>query len=311
MGEKLRFDGRVAIVTGAGRGMGEAHALLLAERGARVVVNDLGGASDGGGGSEKPAELVASKIAAGGGIAVASVTDVATESGAERLIATALDAFGRVDIVVNNAGIMNLAPIADLTADRFDQTMRVNAYGPFYVTRAAWPHLAASGAGRVVMVSSGAGIYGMADRTHYAASKAALIGMTRVLSLEGHQAGIKVNALIPSALTRMTTAATRARLERELASLGGAGAAHSPGKVSPVVGWLAHEKCDITGEIIEAADGYVSRVFIGATPGYHADDLTIETIAAGAQAMMDTKGFVIPADVQDRGRLRNAAQGEN
>jgi NAD(P)-dependent dehydrogenase (short-subunit alcohol dehydrogenase family) len=303
---ELRFDGRVALVTGAGRGMGRSHARLLARRGAKVVVNDLGERSTSTA-SAGPATDVAAEIQRDGGVAVACHADISTEQGARDLVATAIERFGSVDIVVNNAGTMELAPIVELSAELFDRTMRINAYGPFYLTRAAWPSFLRQGRGRVVMISSAAGAFGMAERAHYAASKAALLGMTRALALEGRDAGIAVNAVLPTAFTRMTSAATRARMKRATPTLD-IESANSPEQVSPVVVWLSHDSCELNGEVLEAGAGTVAKVFAGVTVGYRSPDaLTVETVAEQIETIRDEHGYTVPSDVTERARQRTAA----
>ena len=294
MSEQVRFDGRVAVVTGAGRGMGRSHALLLAKRGASVVVNDLGATTDGDGSSSQPAAEVVAEIQAAGGNARATFDDIATEEGAQFAVDAALESFGRVDIIVNNAGIFRLTGFGEMTAERFERTMRVNAYGPFYVTKAAWPHLVEQSYGRVVNISSAAGLFGFPGRVHYGTAKAAVIGLTRTLAAEGFEHGIRVNAVAPGALTRMTSdpAAARKRMADAVGLRN-----DSPGldellqrsveHVSPMVAWLAHERCTVNGEIFEATWARASRWFIGSTRGYTNPAPTIEDIRDHFTEIMD------------------------
>jgi NAD(P)-dependent dehydrogenase (short-subunit alcohol dehydrogenase family) len=287
--ELLRFDGRVAIVTGGGRGMGRAHARLLAARGASVVVNDLPA-------DDSPASHVVEEIVDEGGTAVESTADISTAGGGSALVECAVEAFGRIDIVVNNAGVIRLSRFEDLTTAAFDQTMKVNAYGPFYVTHAAWPHLLAQGYGRVVMVSSSAALFGLPDRVDYGGSKAAMVGMTRSLASEAEGAGIQVNALFPTAITRLSSPPVRERVakrlglsaaEEDLAAL----MDRSTALVSPMVAWLAHEECTSNGEIFEAGGGHVGRVVITSAEGYENSDVTVEDVRDHLPEILATGDF--------------------
>ena len=197
-----RFDGRVAVVTGAGRGIGRAHALLLADRGASVVVNDLGGSMDGVGEDPGPAAAVAAEIVAAGGAAIADSSDVATTAGSQALVEAAVERFGRVDIVVNNAGIIRWAGFPEADLDNLERHLAVHVAGSFNTTRAAWPHMVEQGYGRVVMTTS-AGLFGLPDNLSYATAKGAVIGLTRSLTTAGAAHGIKINLIAPAAMTRM------------------------------------------------------------------------------------------------------------
>ena len=200
----LGFDGKVAIITGAGGGLGRQHALLLASRGAQIVVNDLGGGVDGTGGSEGPAHTVGEEIEAVGGIAVADTHSVASPEGGAAIVKTALDAFGRVDIVINNAGILRDKTFHNMDAELLDPVIDVHLKGAFNVTRPAWVTMREQGYGRVVSTSSAAGIFGNFGQTNYGAAKMGLVGFTRVLAVEGAKYNIKANVIAPLALTRMT-----------------------------------------------------------------------------------------------------------
>lgn len=293
-----RLDGRVAIVTGAARGMGRSHAKLLASLGACVVVNDLATAQ------EDSADSVVAEIVAAGGSAASNSDDISKPQGASRLVAEAVETFGRLDIVVNNAGVLDLVAFADTTDDSMDRTMRVNAFGPFYVTRAAWPYLCKSGSARVIMVSSSAGPFGWPDRAAYSLSKAGVIGLARALAVEGAPYGIHVNTLVPSALTRMSSPATLAALERAGSFPNGetdleALRDRSAGQVSPAVAWLSHGDCSLNGEIIFAARGRVARIVIGLCPGVTAENLNADMLFALESQIMDTEGM----SLADQGKL--------
>jgi NAD(P)-dependent dehydrogenase (short-subunit alcohol dehydrogenase family) len=280
----IGFEGRVAIVTGAGGGLGREHALLLASRGAQVVVNDLGGAVDGTGASTGPAQKVAEEIEALGGVAVADTNSVATPEGGEAMVKTALEAFGRVDIVINNAGILRDKSFSNMAPEFWDPVIEVHLRGAMCVTRAAWPHLRDQAYGRVVSTSSAAGLFGNFGQANYGAAKMGLVGFTKVLAQEGAKYNIKVNAIAPVARTRMT---------EDL--LGPLADKLDPALVSPVVAWLVHEDCPVTGEIYSVGGGRAARIFLGVTPGFFKRDLSVEDVRDHFDEIRAEDGYVVPA----------------
>jgi NAD(P)-dependent dehydrogenase (short-subunit alcohol dehydrogenase family) len=288
MTDALGFDGKVAIITGAGGGLGREHALLMASRGALVVVNDLGGAIDGTGSDKGAAERVVDEIKAAGGDAVADTNSVATPEGGAAIVQTALDAFGRVDIVVNNAGILRDKAFHNMTPDLWGPVLDVHLSGAYHVTSAAWPHMREQSYGRVVNTASGAGIFGNFGQANYGAAKMGLVGFTRVLAVEGASKNIKVNVIAPVARTRMTE-----DLLGPLADKVG------PQYVSPLVTYLAHESCEPTGRIFSVAGGRVAEVFIGEGPGYTDPDLSPESIAANWDTITDRGTFDVPTQMGD------------
>jgi 3-hydroxyacyl-CoA dehydrogenase/3a,7a,12a-trihydroxy-5b-cholest-24-enoyl-CoA hydratase len=247
MASEVRYDGKVAIITGAGNGLGRSHALLLASRGARVVVNDLGGDTRGGGKSSAAADAVVEQIRAAGGEAVANYDSV--EDGA-KIVQTAIDAFGRVDIVINNAGILRDVTFAKMTDDDWSIIQRVHMLGAFRVTHAAWPYMRDQGYGRIIMTASAAGIYGNFGQANYAAAKLGLVGFASTLALEGKKRGVHVNTIAPIAGSRMTESV----MPKELID------ALKPELVSPLVAWLCHESCDETGGLFELGGGFYSKL---------------------------------------------------
>ena len=296
--DKLRFDGLTAVVTGAGGNpsLGRAHALLLAERGANVVVNDIGRLPAALGYSgDASAEAVVEEIRARGGKAVADTHSVAEEAGARAIIETALDAFGGIDILINNAGICRVVSFEEMTAADFRQTIEINLMGTVQTCRAAWPHMKAKGYGRIVNISSGS-MAGFPWQTAYAASKAGVFSFTRSLAAEGADHGIKANSIIPGALTRMVFAA-----QEETSPLIKHQREHMPPElVSPAVAFLAHRDCPLTGECIESMGGHVSRLYLARTPGFSASDMTIETLVARwEEALAGTDPGVFRHDASD------------
>ncbi|MEE8524397.1 MAG: SDR family NAD(P)-dependent oxidoreductase [Thermoanaerobaculia bacterium] len=245
----IRFDDRVAVVTGAGQGLGRSHALFLARRGAKVVVNDVGGAVDGAGNDTAPAEAVVEDIRAGGGEAVASFESVAERGTATAIVRRAVDVFGKVDILVNNAGILRDASFHEMSFDDFEEVLRVHLLGSFYVTRAAFPVMRDHGYGRIVMTSSAAGLYGNPGQANYAAAKLAVVGLMNALKVEGRKSNVLVNTISPVADTRMG-AGVFPDYFKELVR---------PELVSAAVAYLCSEECTASGDVITAAAGYFAK----------------------------------------------------
>jgi NAD(P)-dependent dehydrogenase (short-subunit alcohol dehydrogenase family) len=286
---EYRFEGRVAVVTGAGRGIGRAYARLLAERGANVVVNDLGASTGGSGADTTPATAAVDEIVAAAGTAVADTHDVSTPDGASALVDTAIERFGRIDVLVNNAGIIRWAGMPEVDADNLARHLDVHVGGSFNTVRAAWPHLVDQGYGRIVNTTS-AGLFGLSNNTSYATAKGAVIGLTRSLATAGTAHGITANCVAPGAMTRMAGQASDETDTRM-----------SPELVAPMVALLAHEECPVNGEIYAAGFGRFARIFIGMAPGYvHAGSVpTIEDVAEQWTAINDEPGYSIPADLRD------------
>lgn len=267
----VRFDDRVAIVTGAGGGLGRSHAMLLASRGAKVVVNDLGGSLDGAGADASAAQKVVDEIKAAGGEAVANTDGVDTAEGGQKIVQTAMDTWGRIDVVINNAGILRDVSFHKMSVADWDAVMNVHLGGTFYVSHAAWPHLRGAGYGRIVNTTSAAGLYGNFGQANYAAAKLGIVGLTKTLAQEGFKKGIKANVIAPVAKSRMTETildeATLSKLE--------------PALVSPLVAHLCSEGCEDTGQTYAVGGGYISRVAVVEAAGaLLKGDVTPEQVAA-------------------------------
>jgi NAD(P)-dependent dehydrogenase (short-subunit alcohol dehydrogenase family) len=284
----LRFDGRVAVVTGGGRGLGRSYALLLAAQGAKVVVNDPGGSLSGDGTDAGPAEQVVREITTAGGEAVASVDSVATPAGGTAIIDTALARYGRIDILVHNAGIVRRASLKDMSYDDFEAVLDVHLRGAFHVVRPAFPVMCDAGYGRIVLTSSIGGLYGNHDVANYAVAKAGLIGLSNVAAVEGAADGVKSNVIVPAAVTRMAEGIDTSAYPPM-----------GPELVAPVVGWLAHESCSVTGEVIVALAGRVARAVVAETPGVYRPSWSVAEVGEHISAIRDASAPVVFPVVPD------------
>ncbi|MFF5362742.1 SDR family NAD(P)-dependent oxidoreductase [Streptomyces scabiei] len=294
---EISFEGRVAIVTGAGGGLGRAHALDLAARGAKIVVNDLGGTIAGTGGGTTMADLVVKEITDAGGRAVANYDSVATPEGGKAIVQTALDTFGTVDILINNAGNIRNAPFTDLTPEAIEALLAVHVKGAFYVTQPAFAIMRDKGYGRIVFTASGAGVFGNAEQANYAAAKGAVLGLANVVALEGAPHGIKVNTILPAADSRMIA-------DMNLATLAGIPTtpAHmEPEMVTAMVSYLASEENPYTHEVFSIARGRYTRVFVGVGEGHHvaADQpvATAEDIRGHIDTIRDRAVYHVPGSL--------------
>lgn len=290
----IRLDGRVAIVTGAGRGIGRAHARLLAERGCAVVVNDLGTDGEGKGNDPTVAQAVVQEIIEAGGQAVADCSDVGDPTDAETLVRTAIGEFGRIDAIINNAGIVYPRPFEEISLADCERVWRINFGGSFNVTQAAWPHFKNQQYGRVILTGSGAGTYGRAQTAAYGSAKGAIQGLARTLALEGEEYGILVNLITPGAFTRMAEAALTEpeALERARNQM-------HPDFVAPLAVWLASERCQVSGQTFTAYAGRVARVAFGTGRGFTNLNLTPEMIEENYSQIEGLNEFYEPKHVLD------------
>jgi NAD(P)-dependent dehydrogenase (short-subunit alcohol dehydrogenase family) len=289
---ELRLDGRVALVTGAGRGIGREYAHLLAARGAAVVVNDLGVSVEGAGSSPLPAAEVADEIGAKGGRAIANHEDMSSGAGADSAVYAAIDTFGQLDIVVTNAGVIRRKrPFEQWSMDDFSEVWRHTAGSTIAPLRAAWPHLVAQGYGRVIVTTSTAGLCGQIESVPYSSAKAAVYGLMRSLALESERHGIRVNAIGPGGWTRMLTGiVTDPAVADELARV------LRPELCAPAVVWLAHESCSANGETYQVHGGRAARVAIGEPDGFRDPDLTPESFVAALATVESDQNLVFHRD---------------
>ena len=292
---EIRYDDRVAVVTGAGGGLGRTYALELAKRGAKVVVNDLGGSADGTGGSETPAAQVCKEIEEAGGTAVPNYDSVATPEGGANIIKTATDNFGRVDVVINNAGILRDKSFSKMTPDLLEPVIDVHLKGAFYVSQPAFNVMKEQGYGRYMFTASAAGIFGNFGQTNYGAAKMGLVGLMNVIAVEGAKYNIKANCIAPIANTRLT---------QDL--MGPIAEKLDPECVTPLVTYLCSEQCDITHELYSVGGGSYARIFIGLAQGWNAGadaKPSAEEIQANMETIRDQTGYIVPESIGDEMKL--------
>lgn len=293
MSGAIEFKGRVVIITGSSKGIGRALAEMFAAKGAKVVIN---------GRSRGPVEEAVKELTAKGGKVMANIGDVSTEAGANDLVEQTIKRYGRIDVVVNNAGILNFSPFAGMPVATFKNILDVNLGSAFLVTRAAWPHLVKQGYGRVLMLAS-QGLFGTPMASHYATSKIAMVGLMRTLSLEGKEHGITVNAVLPFAFTEMLI--NSAKQDGPAAEEDKSGFSSvdpkkiSPEMIYPPVAWLSHESCATTGEMLFVGANKVSRVFIAETPGFYDPKLSAESVRDNWSNICNEAGYNVPHDFQD------------
>jgi NAD(P)-dependent dehydrogenase (short-subunit alcohol dehydrogenase family) len=279
-----RFDGRVAVITGAGRGLGRAYALLLAEKGAKVIVNDVGGSVKGDSVIGNPAADVVQEIKAAGGEAIANTDSVATAAGGKAIIQSALDHFGKIDILIHNAGNVRYGSLEEISQEDFEAVVDVHLMGAFHVVRPAFPIMCKANYGRIVLTGSIGGIYGTNNVVNYGVSKAGMIGLNNVAAIEGAPKNVKSNIILPGAVTRMAEGLDISQYPPM-----------GPELVSPVVGWLAHESCSISGEMLISMAGRIARAFIAETEGVYRPEWSIDDVAAEIDAIRDTdKLWMLP-----------------
>ena len=287
----VSLDNRVVLITGAGGGLGRCHALLMAERGARIVVNDLGGTADGQGSDESAANKVVAEIEEKGGVAVANHDSVATPEGGEAIVQTALDEFGQVDVVVNNAGILRDQSFAKMTPEAIDGVIDVHLKGSFHVSRPAFAAMKEQGYGRFIHTTSAAGLFGNFGQANYGAAKMGLVGLSNVIAVEGRKYNINSNVIAPLAKTRMT---------EEL--MGPMADSVQPEQVSAMVAYLGSEQCELTHEVYSVGGGRIARVFVGLGPGWFGGKgyvPTPEDVVENLEAIRATEPTVIPAEATE------------
>jgi NAD(P)-dependent dehydrogenase (short-subunit alcohol dehydrogenase family) len=271
-----RFDGRVVVITGAGRGLGRSYAELLGAKGAKVVVNDIGAALAGEGSDAGPAQDVVDAIRAAGGDAVANTDSVATEAGGKAIIEAALDSYGRIDVLIHNAGNVRNGALDEISYEDFRSVIDVHLLGAFHVVRPAFPRMKQAGYGRVVLTGSIGGLYGTHQVVNYAVAKSGMIGLNNIIAIEGADFGVKSNIILPGAVTRMAEGLDISQYPPMGTDL-----------VAPVVGWLAHDSCTVSGEMLVSMGGRVARAFIAETEGLYRPSWTIDDVADNIDAIRD------------------------
>ncbi|MEO3758027.1 SDR family NAD(P)-dependent oxidoreductase [Mycobacterium sp. B14F4] len=292
----MRFDGRVAVVTGGGRGLGRSYALLLAERGAKVVVNDLGGSITGDldpshpppDAEATPANEVVREIVSAGGEAVACTDSVAGPAGGKAIIDTAVEQYGRLDILIHNAGIVRRASLREMTYEDFEAVVDVHLRGAFHLVRPAFPLMCDAGYGRIVLTSSIGGLYGNHEVANYAVAKAGVIGLSNVAAMEGAAHGVTSNVIVPAAVTRMAAGIDTSAYPPM-----------GPELVAPAVGWLSHESCSVTGEVLIALAGRIARAVVAESPGVYQPSWSIEDVGEHMAAIRDMTDPVVFPVVPD------------
>ena len=287
---ELRFDDRVAVITGAGRGLGREYALLLAANGAKVVVNDVGAALSGEGVDASPAEQVVEEIRAAGGEAIASTDSVATAAGGQSIVDAAMKRYGRIDILIANAGNLRYAPLKEMSHEDFRSVLDVHLWGTFNVVRPAFALMCDAGYGRIVLTSSISGLYAnLRGVANYATAKTSMLGLCNVLALEGQAEGVKCNVIAPGSVTRMGGRVDQTNYPDTM----------GPEMVAPAVGWMCHESCSITGEVLTSIAGRIAKMFLAETPGVYRRHWTMAEVGKEIDAIRDTSSPLIFPPVPD------------
>lgn len=282
---ELRYDGQVAVVTGSSQGVGRAYAELLASRGAKVVINSR---------TPDALEEVAAGIRAAGGEVAIAAGDLTEEAACKAVVQKAVDAFGGIDVLINNAGFSKRIPFADIQTADFDSHLALNLHSAFYMIAAAWPHMAAKGYGRIVNTGSGSAMFGTQNSTAYGSSKGGVFGLMRALAIDSQKDGVKINTVTPMAATRLANNIQDPDFKRDFF------ATLPPERCAPIVCWLAHRNCSVNGETFDIGGGIVSRIFIGLTEGYLNPDMTIEDVDANIGKIMDETGYTVPVGGEKR-----------